>query len=206
MDNHCGIFHKAIKKVVRKYQRNEMKLYSELMQAKKLDIDSSSYVDEESSVGAYTYVGKYCAVTKSRIGRYCSIANNVLIGQGEHVMTNVSTSTWIYQDSVDVYKMLTKDECVIGNDVWIGCQAVIRRGVNIGDGAVIGANSFVNKDVPPYAIVAGSPATIKGYRFDKKIIDKLLESEWWNLELSEARAFIASFEKEQGINGNSFMR
>jgi len=74
-------------------------------------------------------------------------------------------------------------ECVIGNDVWIGCNSTILRGVTIGNGAVIGANSLVNKDVPPYAIVVGSPAKIIKYRFDEEIIQALLKIKWWDYPL-----------------------
>jgi tetrahydrodipicolinate N-succinyltransferase len=70
-------------------------------------------------------------------------------------------------------------ETIIGNDVWIGCNAVIMRGVHIGDGAVIGANAVITKDVAPYLIMGGVNHVIKK-RFDDNIIDKLQEIEWWN--------------------------
>lgn len=74
---------------------------------------------------------------------------------------------------------------VIENDVWIGHDVFISRGVRIGTGAVIGARSVVTKDVPPYAIVAGSPAVIKRYRFDGKTIERLLESRWWDYAFTD---------------------
>ncbi|WP_370976719.1 CatB-related O-acetyltransferase [Enterobacter roggenkampii] len=70
---------------------------------------------------------------------------------------------------------------IIGNDVWIGDGAFIKNGVTIGDGAIIGAKAVVTKNIPPYAIVAGIPAEVIGYRFDEKTICSLLESKWWNL-------------------------
>jgi serine acetyltransferase len=73
----------------------------------------------------------------------------------------------------------------IGNDVWTGHNVNIMSGVNVGDGAVIAAGAVVTKDVPPYAIVAGVPATIKRYRFSDKIVERLLRSKWWELELSQ---------------------
>ena len=72
-------------------------------------------------------------------------------------MDRVSTNTIFYEDA---YDDLTKKECIIENDVWIGTDAIILRGVHIGNGAVIGANSVVTKDVPDFAIVAGVPAKI----------------------------------------------
>ena len=74
---------------------------------------------------------------------------------------------------------------VIGNDVWIGKRAIIKAGVKIGDGAVVGAGAVVTKDVPPYAIVAGVPAKIIKYRFDEDTIAQLLKTKWWNLSDEE---------------------
>ena len=68
----------------------------------------------------------------------------------------------------------------IGNDVWIATGAIVLRKCKIGDGAIVGAGAVVTKDVPPYAIVAGVPAKIIGYRFSKEYIDRLLNIKWWN--------------------------
>ena len=97
------------------------------------------------------------------------------------------------------YNELTKDKIIIGNDVWIGTDSIIRRGVTIGDGAVIGANSFVNKDVPPFAVVAGNPAKLIRYRFSQKKIDCILKSEWWLLDLEQARIAVEKLEKIDDI-------
>ena len=77
--------------------------------------------------------------------------------------------------------------CIIGNDVWIGCNATILRGVTIGDGAIVAANAFVNKDVPPYAIVGGVPAKVLKYRFSENIITKLLHLKWWDFPIERIR-------------------
>jgi virginiamycin A acetyltransferase len=150
-------------------------------------IMKGSNVSEDSSIGNYTYIGYNCNVTKSSIGRYCSIANNVTIGSGEHIIDEISTSSLFYEDA---YSILTKKDCVIGNDVWIGVDSIIRRGVTIGNGAIIGANSFVNVDVPEFAIVVGSPAKVVRYRFDKKKGDLIKESQWWNSDPVEAKKII----------------
>ena len=73
-----------------------------------------------------------------------------------------------------------KGNITIGNDVWIGYEAVILSGVTIGDGAIIGTRAVVTKDVPPYTIVGGSPAKVLKKRFSDDIIDKLLKIKWWN--------------------------
>jgi virginiamycin A acetyltransferase len=82
------------------------------------------------------------------------------------------------------------DRCKIGNDVWIGENVLVKAGVSIGHGAIIGANSFVNKDIPPYAIAVGSPTKIIKYRFDEGIIKKLLELKWWDYSEELLKAII----------------
>ena len=78
-----------------------------------------------------------------------------------------------------------KCEVVIGNDVWIGEDVVITKGVNIGNGAIIAAKSVVNKNVPPYSIVAGNPAKVKKTRFDDRIITILEKIRWWDWSLEK---------------------
>lgn len=149
-------------------------------------------VDAHVRVGAYTYINRYSRIhVHSKIGRYCAIARSVEVGPPEHPSGWLSISPFQYNghhfDEVEGYtdlpsrKWQSAAPCVIGNDVWIGAKAVIRRGVSIGDGAIIGAGSFVNKDVPPYAIVCGSPAKIVRYRFSQDVIRRLLDLEWWTL-------------------------
>lgn len=158
-----------------------------------IEIGKNTFVDRNCSIGSYTYIGKNCNITKATIGRYCSIANNVSIGQGEHDLTKISTSSVFYESS---YDELTKKECVIGNDVWIGTDSVVLRDVKVGDGAVIGANSVVTKDVPPFAIVVGSPAKVIRYRFHDKKIKKIIESVWFKYNIEEAKKIIKELESE----------
>jgi lipopolysaccharide biosynthesis protein len=98
---------------------------------------------------------------------------------------------------------------VIGNDVWIGAGALLKRGITVGHGAVIGARALVTRDVPPYAIVAGSPARIIRYRFDEETIARLLSLAWWrfkftdlhDLDPTDMQAFMDGLEAkiEQGL-------
>ena len=150
-------------------------------------------IDRQSIVGKYCYIGNYCYITKVNIGNYCSIANNVSIGQGERDLVNISTSSLFYDNP---YEKLTEKDCSIGNDVCIGVDAIISRGVRIGNGAVIGANSTVIKDIPAYAVAVGSPARVIKYRFDKEKIAKIEQSKWWEYDLAKARELISEQEHE----------
>ena len=158
----------------------------------KPQIGMRSLISSDSTIGDYTYIGNNCNITKSKIGRYCSIANNVSIGPGEHDLSKVSTSSLFY---IKPYEILTSKGCEIGNDVWIGVNCVIRRGVSVGNGAIIGANSFVNDDVPDFAIVAGSPAKIIRMRFNEEKIKLIYESQWWNLKYDDAKSTLVEIEK-----------
>lgn len=160
-----------------------------------VEILQSSNVSIDCIIGEYTYIGNNCTITKSIIGRYCSIANNVSIGIGEHDISKISTSSLFYEKP---YETLTKlAPCLIGNDVWIGTNCVIRRGVKIGDGAVIGANSFVNKDVPDFAVVAGIPAKVIKYRFSFSKIELIKDSDWWYKNINEAHELIVILNESQ---------
>lgn len=157
-------------------------------------------------IGAFSYTGPNAAIRNTkRIGRYCSIAQNVTVGFGEHPTDNLSThsitynfdnywfkdycgnlyenSKWanaLLQDTVNKMPAKKNSFCEIGNDVWIANNAVIIRGVKIGDGAIIAAGAVVTKDVPPYTIVGGVPAKPLKKRFSDDLIERLLKLRWWN--------------------------
>jgi acetyltransferase-like isoleucine patch superfamily enzyme len=164
--------------------------------AREVDAQHEATVDSSSKIGSYTYIGRYANVTKSSIGRYCSIANNVSIGQGEHRLDRVSTSSKFYDAP---WATLTEGECVIESDVWVGVDAVILRGVRIGVGAVVAANAVVTKNVPAFAIVGGVPARIIKYRFSEEKQNAILASRWWEKDREEAEVVIHRLEKELEI-------
>jgi virginiamycin A acetyltransferase len=123
------------------------------------------------------------------IGKYCSIACGAkfMFTSGNHRMASLSTYPFpiFYEewglDGSDVTDAWdNKGDIVIGNDVWIGYEAVVMQGVRIGDGAVIGSRAVVTKDVPPYSIVGGIPAKVISKRFSEEVIEKLLKIQWWN--------------------------
>lgn len=201
---------------------------------------------ELAYMGAFSY---FCADAYIRgvetIGRFSSISTNVQMGLPQHA-TNLITSSGVLLNTredywcsefMDLYKdkkwggVLSryyqetegekrKQKINIGNDVWIGANAVIQSGVCIGDGAVIGNNAVVTKNVPPYAIVAGVPAKIIRMRFPEKICERLLKSKWWEygteilkgippqieeaIEVIEERAvFLPAFKPEKFVFDNN---
>ena len=123
------------------------------------------------------------------IGKFCSIACGArfLFNSANHSLRSLSTypfpifyEEWehgIWADKA----WDNKGDIVIGNDVWIGYEAVIMAGVTIGDGAIIGTRAVVTKDVPPYTIVGGVPAKPIRKRFSEDVIERLLTLKWWNL-------------------------
>ncbi|MBU3092139.1 CatB-related O-acetyltransferase [Clostridium sp. CM028] len=123
------------------------------------------------------------------IGKFCSIACKAkfLMTSGNHTMKSISTYTFpiFYEEwGLDVSNVTdawdNKGDIVIGNDVWIGYDAIIMAGVKIGDGAIIGTRAVVTKDVPPYTIVGGIPAKVIKKRFSDDVILKLLRIKWWD--------------------------
>lgn len=155
---------------------------------KKRKVKRDYFIDENSCVGEYTFIGRDVDITKAIIGRYCSIAPHVRIGMGEHDIDKISTSAFLSDENW--YDVLTKKSCIIGDDVWIGTEAIIKRGVTVGSFSVVGANSFVNKDVPEFAVVAGSPAKIIKYRFTPEIREKIKKSNYWKYSPSEAKQIL----------------
>lgn len=153
---------------------------------------SPYYIEQQSSIGDYTYAAQNCRVKKSTIGKFCSIGPNLLCGWGIHPLNGVSTSPMFYSTMCQNGTTLSKTDkiveqkpIVIGNDVFIGANVTILDGVTIGNGAVIGAGAVVSKDIPPFAIAVGSPIRILRYRFPDETIAKLRKIEWWNMDESK---------------------
>ena len=165
---------------------------------------SNSVCLHNTTVGAFTYFTDGY-IYNTEVGRYCSIARGVNIGQGNHPMDWLSTSPFQYETNFKFktgqyfshHKQYTdsripegnrrkaldairKPRTVIGNDVWIGHGVIITAGVKVGDGAIIAAGTVVTKDVPNYAIVAGVPGKVIKYRFKEKTIEALNTLQWWD--------------------------
>jgi len=121
-------------------------------------------------------------ITNTSIGKFCSIAPKVRMGLGKHPINYISTSPLFYAPKNPLLFKICKspkfdefEPITIGNDVWIGVNVTIMDGIKVGDGAIIGANSVVTKDVEPFSIVGGVPAKEIKKRFETAIIEKLME-------------------------------
>ena len=149
----------------------------------------SKFVD----LGAFSYTqgGVWDFVS---VGRYCSFATEISIGGHEHPTSWLSSSPFQYNPKMHGWDRVGPvpygperprrhfkglRQTMIGNDVWIGHRSIIRTGINIGDGAIVGAGSVVTRDVPPYAIVAGAPAKLIRFRFGDWTIRRLQALSWW---------------------------
>lgn len=126
---------------------------------------------------------------KLSIGKFCSIACGAkfIFNSANHTLSSLSTYTFpIFFEEWGLDRERVSDawdnkgDIIIGNDVWIGYEAVIMSGVTVGDGAIIGTRALVTKDVPPYTIVGGVPAKEIRKRFDDDTISKLLKIKWWD--------------------------
>lgn len=144
-----------------------------------------------SSIGDFSYISDGSVISETKMGKFCSIGPNVRIAPGKHpTHTFVSTHPAIYSNPNYCLKNFQKKDyhnpvrnVEIGNDVWICANAIIADGINVGDGAIIAANSVVTCDVKPYTIVGGVPARFIRTRFKEEQILVLNKSKWWNKDI-----------------------
>lgn len=155
-----------------------------------------------SKIGKYSYTGKNLTMWNAEIGAFCSISWNVGIGGANHDYRRITTHAFLYSPYMGLmgeneagYERFT-EPCQIGNDVWIGANAIVCRNVVIGDGAVIGAGAVVTHDVEPYMIVAGVPAKPIKKRFDDNIVGRLLKIRWWELDDEVIKRHFTLFNRE----------
>lgn len=158
--------------------------YSGFYHSKSFEDQAVRYLLGDKSTNEAWQSGLYGEVDKLRIGKFCSIASGatfMMAGNQGHRLDWIST----FPFSADIFGEDVQDgfqragDTVIGNDVWIGSEAMIMPGVKIGDGAVIGARSVITKNVNPYSIVVGNNHIVK-QRFDGQSIETLLTIKWWD--------------------------
>jgi len=140
-------------------------------------------VGKRSRIGPHTEL-----IGEVKVGKYCAIARNVTFQQLNHQMHKPSIQRRFYEEVLDsVLEHVPEPPITVGNDVWIGTQAIILPGVSIGDGAVIGAGSVVTDDVEPYAVVAGTPAERVKWRFPENVRRELQKLAWWDWDDEKLR-------------------
>ena len=156
----------------------------------------------ETELGDYSYIEAASMVWCAKIGKFANIAASVRINATKHPMWRATLHHFTYragdywpdaQDETDFFSWRRENRVTIGHDVWIGHGATLLPGVTIGNGAVIGAGAVVSKDVAPYTIVGGVPATPIRERFPKEIAARFEALAWWNWEHDALRAALEDF-------------
>lgn len=163
--------------------------------------DYSYYYDENGAddfekhvTHFYDFIGD-----KLIIGKFCSIASGIefVMNGANHRMDAFSTypfyimgNGWGSAIAPVKDELPIKGNTVVGNDVWIGQNVTVLPGIHIGDGAIIGLNSVVSKDIPPYTIAAGNPIKIIRKRFDDELIELLIKYKWWDKSIEEINELI----------------
>ena len=164
-----------------------------LVTAENIEVGDFTYYDdpegpdkfqEKCVLHHYPFIGD-----RLIIGRVCAIAEGArcIMNGANHAMSGFSTYPfnifghgWEEGFDESTWKREIRGDTVVGNDVWIGMEALILPGMNIGHGAIAAAKAVVTHDVPPYAIVAGNPAKVVKTRFDQRTVDRLLKVAWWD--------------------------
>jgi virginiamycin A acetyltransferase len=154
------------------------------------------------SIGAYSVLSGPIRIVADlqsvSIGKFCSLAPDVTVWESLHNMGRASTFLILRGmfDENSFSDSISKGAIRIGNDVWIGTKAVVLSGVEIGDGAVIGAGAVVTKNVPPYCVAVGVPATVVRQRFPEVLWRRLLEISWWDWDEDTIKRNRILFEQE----------
>ena len=162
-----------------------------------------SYLSGDIVIGKYTSVWGPNTTIASHcnpivIGNFCSIARNVTIQESNHRSGTITTYNILRNIfGEDVCRdMESKGSIKIGHDVWVGANAVVLSGCNIGNGVIVASGAVVTKDVPDYAIVAGNPARIIKYRFSRDDIEALTKLKWWDWSLEKIKINKQLFDRD----------
>ena len=143
------------------------------------------------NIGDYVFVGYNCIINNADIGCYTCIASNVAIGGMNHVYQYPSISPLLNPH------VIVDKRTRVGNDCWIGANAVILQGVTIGDGVVIGAGSIVTHDVPSNSIAFGNPAKVMKRRFDNETWERIIISHYWEYDIKKAKMLLKNITEEK---------
>ena len=156
----------------------------------------------ESVLGNYSYTARYADIAYSVLGKFVNVAAFTRLNPGEHPYHRASLHHFMYRssyfwpdepDETAVFDWRRSRPVKVGHDTWIGHGAVIMKGVTIGDGAIIAAKAVVTKDVPPYGVVAGTPAKLIKWRHPRGIADRLQALAWWDWSHEQLKAALPDF-------------
>ncbi|MCL6220929.1 CatB-related O-acetyltransferase [Zunongwangia pacifica] len=174
---------------------NRLCFLKNIIKNKNIVVGDYTYYDDFENVENFERNVKYLfdfIGDKLIIGKFCMIASDAkfIMNGANHLNKSISTYPFAifgngWEKAMEGKHYPKKGDLVIGNDVWIGYNATIMAGINIGDGAIIAANATVTKDVAPYTIVGGNPAKEIRKRFSEEKIKKLLEIKWWDWEIEK---------------------
>lgn len=185
---------KTLRRIIRRILKN---LEGGEMRSLTLRRIYRDYHDVE--IGLYSYGSCFdlgCITAGTKIGRYCSFADGACVFNRNHPIMFKSTHPFFFNTKFGCVKkeIIPVRAIVIGNDVWIGRNAMILPSVTrIGDGAVIGASAVVTADVPDFAVVIGNPARVIKYSFSEETRHKIKESQWWNKDIEELQNNLGEF-------------
>ena len=156
----------------------------------------------DSTFEAYAYCDRFADIANTTVGRFSNIAAMTRIGPTDHPFTHAAQHHFLYRssyywpdtpDDPDFFAARAARRTTLGADCWIGHGAIIKPEVTIGPGAIVAAGAVVTKDVPPFMIVAGTPATPLRPRFSQAVTDRLLTLEWWDWDHSRLREALQDF-------------
>jgi len=175
-------------------------------------VDNSSKVCSGSelnkvTMGRYSYIGNNCFMVNVDIGAFCSIADRVCIGGAGHPIERVSSSPVFHEGDNVLGKNFQSfpyehtPKTIVENDVWIGVGSIVKAGIIIHNGAVVGSGSVVTHDVPAYEIWAGNPARKIRDRFDKATAEKIEKTEWWSKSDDEIKELSKQFDDVDAFIG-----
>ena len=178
-----------------------------------INVPDTGFMEEYSTInkgnnacqmGSFSYSNAIIPRLDIKMGRYCSIANGLSFIAGKHPLDTISTSSFIYDSNFYIFKDASIERIkksythtpygmlippspptIFENDVYVCTNALLKPGITLHTGCVVAQNAIVTKDVPPYAIVGGSPARILKYRFDELTIKRLLELKWWEYHFAD---------------------
>ena len=156
------------------------------------------------TMGDYSYCDRYADIANAWIGKFANIASFVRIGATDHPMDRASMHHFLYRspdywDDVEIdqdwFEKRASRRVTIGHDTWIGHNAQIKPEITIGHGPIVASGAVVTKEVAPFTIVAGVPATPMRERFDRKITERLIALSWWNWSHDQLRLALDDFRR-----------